>query len=85
MSQNKDQNPALLQLQDVASTIDTATAMDAQKLSDLKLIMTNSAFGIEYANLALETEGEYSIISDKLNIDIDQFKNDSYLGIRIPA
>ncbi|MBF0107524.1 MAG: hypothetical protein HQM16_19625 [Deltaproteobacteria bacterium] len=47
---------------------------DLQSVTDLEFVMTNSAFGYEYAISALDKEGEWGFGSDKIKQEVDGYK-----------
>jgi hypothetical protein len=73
---NKRHNQNLeLGLQEIDFTaLETAFAVPPDALSNLELMMTNSAFGYEYAVKALEEEGEFSIRAEQILNEIEAHK-----------
>jgi len=79
MKSNKDNmNELELQLQEVQVS---QKPMPSETVTSLQLIMTNSAFGYEYAMDALAQEDEYGVDAARIQVQVDRFKQ-VYFGAR---
>jgi hypothetical protein len=82
MKQAKQVNqPLSLDVREMsANPMAAASVMTFESVTDLEYVMTNSAFGYEYAVQALEVEGEYGLMAEKLRLDIDVHKQTYFIA-----
>lgn len=56
--------------------------VESQSLTDLEMVLTSSAIGFEYSLEALESEGELGPQSERIKMELEQFKQ-AYFDARL--
>lgn len=83
MKHNKFQNQdSGLGVQELFAEVNAVPLMSSETITDLEHIMTNSAFGYEYAKSALDEEGDFGFLSERLSLELESFR-ETYFDARL--